>query len=409
MAPSPSMHSTPVLVTAKGLARLRKAGPDSAPEGGQHREEFIQELVHSHPAIIPMLDIEPAYTPLISVCRELETPAGFLDNLWITPEGGLVLGECKLIRNPQARREVVVQALDYARGISSWGFEELERQSSKARKEPGFKLWDLVPKPADLDEAQFHDSVERRLVSGNLMVLIIGDGISEGAEALTSYLQMHAGFRAGLALVDLSVWDLADGSRLVVPRVPMRTVLVERGVIKLDVNGALRVEPPAATQSSAKTDTHTASEAEFFEQLRTRLPEVVEGVRAFAASLSSVGITPEFRKSLVLRWMPSPDFMGSAGYVDSYGTVWLGDAFATAMRLGNEAAGSGYLGAVANAVGGSVKQRPKSGPTVVGPSGKTVHISELLPVQDKWLAAIADFVSVLSLTLKLEPSLSASS
>jgi hypothetical protein len=64
-----------------------------------------------------MVDIEPAFTPLISICRELPTSAGYLDNLWLTPEGGIVLGECKLMRNPQARREVVAQALDYARAI----------------------------------------------------------------------------------------------------------------------------------------------------------------------------------------------------------------------------------------------------------------------------------------------------
>jgi hypothetical protein len=31
------------------------------------------------------------------------------------------------------------------------------------------------------------------------MVLIIEGGIREGAEALTAYLQLHAGFHAGLA------------------------------------------------------------------------------------------------------------------------------------------------------------------------------------------------------------------
>ena len=147
------------------------------------------------------------------------------------------------------------------------------------------------------------------------MVLIIGDGIREGAEALTAYLQLHAGFHAGLALVDLSVWEMDDGSRIVVPRVPMRTVLVERGVVRIDISGVPTVVAPS--QISTSTDAHTASEAEFFEQLRSRRPELVDRLRAFSASLSSVGITPEFRKSLVLRWMPSPDIKGSAGYVDS--------------------------------------------------------------------------------------------
>ncbi len=346
-----------------------------------------------------MVDIEPAYTPLISVCRELETPAGSLDNLWITPAGGLVLGECKLARNPQARREVVAQALDYARAVSSWHYEDLERQVRKARKEPDFKLWQLAStstEGGELDESRFHDSVERRLSAGNLLVLIIGDGIKEGAEALTSFRQLHAGFHAGLALVDLSIWETDDKARLVVPRVPMKTVIVERGVVTIASSGVPKIEPPDPGKKAAIPRAHTASEAEFFEQFQTRHPELVAGLREFTNKLSAAGVTPEFQKSLVLRWMPMPDVKASAGYIDSYGSAWLGGSFVSAVRLNNEDAARRYLAEVAAAVGGSVKYRPNSEPTVVGPAGRTVHIAELLPVQDKWLAAIGEFVSTLS-------------
>jgi hypothetical protein len=64
-----------------------------------------------------------------------------------------------------------------------------------------------VEDEADLDEAQFVDAVERRLRTGRLLILIIGDGIQEGVEALTEHLQMHAGIHAGMALVDLSIWS----------------------------------------------------------------------------------------------------------------------------------------------------------------------------------------------------------
>jgi hypothetical protein len=104
-----SRHSAPIFQRegqeAVALTRVSLGG--SGHEGDQ-RENFIQDLVHRHPEVIPMADIEPAFTPLISVCKELPTEAGYLDNLWITPAGGIVLGECKLVKNPQARREVVV-------------------------------------------------------------------------------------------------------------------------------------------------------------------------------------------------------------------------------------------------------------------------------------------------------------
>lgn len=128
-------HASPMLVKPNGQASaLRRLELGRGDDGGRRREAFVQDLVHEHPTLIPMADIEPAFSPLISVCRELPTPAGFLDNLWITPWGGLVLGECKLVRNPQARREVVAQALDYARALAGWSYDHLEQAVGTALK-----------------------------------------------------------------------------------------------------------------------------------------------------------------------------------------------------------------------------------------------------------------------------------
>jgi hypothetical protein len=88
---SSSRHSPLIFVPEDGQApviRLQQIELGRGPESGERREKFLQELVHSHPNIIPMQEIEPAFTPLISICRELETPAGYLDKLWLTPDGG---------------------------------------------------------------------------------------------------------------------------------------------------------------------------------------------------------------------------------------------------------------------------------------------------------------------------------
>ena len=103
---SASNYGAPMIVPADGPPmQLLRLTLGSADHGGGEREAFIQNLVHDHPEIIPMADIAPPFMPLISVCKELQTTAGYVDNLWITPEGGIVLGECKLFRNSEARRD----------------------------------------------------------------------------------------------------------------------------------------------------------------------------------------------------------------------------------------------------------------------------------------------------------------
>lgn len=167
-----------------------------------------------------MADIEPAFTPLVSICRELPTEAGFLDNLWLTPAGGIILGECKLFRNPQARREVTAQALHYSSSLAGMSYEDFAGAVRRALRSETARLWDFVKDQSDLDEATFADAVARRLRQSHLMILIIGDGVQEGVESLAAHLQLHAGLRAGLALVDLSVWRNGETDLLILPRVP---------------------------------------------------------------------------------------------------------------------------------------------------------------------------------------------
>ena len=57
------------------------------------------------------------FTGPVPICTELSTPAGAIDNFMVTPSGLPVLVECKLWRNPEGRREVIGQILDYAKEL----------------------------------------------------------------------------------------------------------------------------------------------------------------------------------------------------------------------------------------------------------------------------------------------------
>jgi len=395
---SGSRHAAPVFVRKDGGGivplELRPLGRTEF-DGGR-REEFVQTLVHDRPEVIPTADIEPAFTPLISICTELPTAAGFLDNLWITPEGGIVLGECKLVRNPQARREVVAQALDYARAIARWHFEDLEGAVRIALKDPTATLWSRVKDESDLEESQFVDAVERRLRVGRFMILVIGDGVQEGAEALASYLQMHAGLHAGLALVDLSIWHGIDGGLLVVPRIPLRTVLVERGIVLVDPSAQVRIQAAQASQSvdsRSSPKPMSLSEPEFYERLEERRPGLSSRLKSFVETLGNIGITPDFRRSVVLQWHPSPDVAASAGYVEVSGKFWPGDTVASTRRLGHPEAGEHYLEAVAAAIGGTVRRYEKGMPQVMGPDGKPADVASLLDVTEAWAQALERLIA----------------
>ena len=47
-------------------------------------ESKIQNLLFENPDLIPFSDLDESYNPVVSICRELKTNAGFLDILMIS-------------------------------------------------------------------------------------------------------------------------------------------------------------------------------------------------------------------------------------------------------------------------------------------------------------------------------------
>jgi hypothetical protein len=195
-------------------------------------EAYIQALVHEHPACLPIVEIDAMFSGPVPICTELSTPAGLIDNFMVTPSGLPVLVECKLWRNPEARRQVVSQILDYAKELSRWSSSDVQREVSHRLKRGGNPLLDMVRAVnPEVDEQQFNDALTANLRRGRFLLLIVGDGIREGVEAIAEYLLLHAGLHFSLGLVELPIYVMPNGDRLVAPRVLARTALITRNVV----------------------------------------------------------------------------------------------------------------------------------------------------------------------------------
>lgn len=256
-------HSAPILISpgAKNgvplTALSQQAGVAAASEAD------IQALVHAHPSCLPISEIDAIFAGPVAICRELQTPAGSIDNLLITPTGLPVLVECKLWRNPQGRREVVGQILDYAKELSRWSSSDLQREVSRNLK------WKLQQDPVisfvrdaghEVNEIDFNDNLTINLRRGRFLLLIVGDGIREGVEAIAEYLQAHADLHFSLGLVELPIFVMPDGGRLVAPRVLVRTTNIIRHIVAVPEGFALDEQGDVdTTASKAELDPERAA------------------------------------------------------------------------------------------------------------------------------------------------------
>ncbi|MDF2457771.1 MAG: hypothetical protein K0S79_187 [Nitrospira sp.] len=244
----------PVLVGPGAQAKLLERIPLSGINELSFDERTLQNLLFDFPEAIPIRDIDPHLGPLIPICTELETGAGPADILFVTPTGQVVLVETKLWRNPEARREVVAQILDYAKQLTSWNYDVLEEAASlAARKPPGHLLRCLMERFPDADQASFVDGIGRSLQAGDFLLLIIGDGIRYGAESLVNFLERYGNLRFSLSLVEAAAFRLPDGQMLLQPRILAKTETLQKTLL-LGPSGPVTLQEAAQAEDGAPSN-----------------------------------------------------------------------------------------------------------------------------------------------------------
>ena len=199
-------------------------------------EIAIQKLIFEHPDCLPISDIDESFNPLVPVCMELGTSVGPLDILMVTPNGEIAIIETKLWRNPEARRKVVAQILDYAKELSNWSYEDLQREVNKKLGHKGNTLYRIAKEmhPALITgESDFVDSVSRNLARGRFLLLIAGDGIREGAIGIGEFLSNASHLNFSFAMVELNVYEGKGTGTLILPKTIVKTVELPKLIIEI--------------------------------------------------------------------------------------------------------------------------------------------------------------------------------
>lgn len=380
----------------------------TATESAPYDEAWLQRLIMRHPSVLPVGQIEPAFSPLVPICIELPMQSGSLDNLLVTPAGDLALVECKLWRNPEARRQVIAQVIDYAKDMSTWTYERLQQAISSTKPLEGSdcngtrNLYELVSAEGETDEVAFHDAVSRNLKRGRFLLLIVGDGIREGVEGMAEFLQQHAGFHFTLAFVELALFETPGNQYVVQPRVLARTTNIDRGIVTLD-EGRIVINPPsiAATGGNGSGRRTTITQERFFERLEKEFPGVSQNLNAFIDQIAGCNVSAEFGSdSMILRWTPENGRNWNLGTISKHAAVWMD-------YLGQQANSAGlldlhkqYIQSLAALVpGASIKKTPKETAWYIAQDGKYITVDALVGDQsrrDGWARAITEFQSAVA-------------
>jgi len=266
-------HATPIIIRDETSTILQRVPFRE----GLFDENWLQQLLFENRTILPFNELEPAFTGSIPIVRELPTGAGPVDLLYMNSKGYITLVETKLWRNPEARRSVVAQIIDYAKEIAEWTYDSLisaikSTNRSKYLKDPLVEMFCDIEE--DFDERLFIDRVTRNLQTGRFLLLIVGDGIQEGVQKMADFLQQtpHLGYT--LSLVELAVYrESPENMRTlyIQPRVLARTKEITRAIVELkspSLRSDIVVSLPPEPSGKSKSSRRRITEEEFMEELQ---------------------------------------------------------------------------------------------------------------------------------------------
>jgi hypothetical protein len=105
-------------------------------EEGYASEQELQTFLRDHAELIPVGEIELGTPPLLCIGWEVSVASGSEDLLYVDETGLLTIVETKLRKNPEARREVVAQVLEYGAQASAWSPNDIEAKAQKFLSSP---------------------------------------------------------------------------------------------------------------------------------------------------------------------------------------------------------------------------------------------------------------------------------
>lgn len=151
-------------------------------------EVELQNLLIESPSLIPIDEIREGVSPLVFAVSEFGLPgSGNTDVLAFSPDGDIVIVECKLATNPESKRKVIGQILEYASYLWGMDYEDI---NTRIQKLSGKNLSELIERAVarEWDEEIFRDGVKQSLKNGSFILIIVVDEINEELKRIIRYM-----------------------------------------------------------------------------------------------------------------------------------------------------------------------------------------------------------------------------
>ncbi len=220
--------------------------------------------------------------------REFRVEVGQIDVLLLSSQGRLAVVETKLATNPELRRRVLAQALDYLAHLPDRFDDEVPE----------------IPQDENGQPVAAQEDILESVAQGDILVIIASDEVDHRVAKLSrSLLSEHLIKQWDLALIDLALYRPVDSSAsyVVVPHLRNLVQSEPRQVVRVVVEGetpSARIEVERITPEEGAPARQKWDESRFFRYLDDGAAPTA--IRQFALQLRD--LARRYPESVTLAW-----------------------------------------------------------------------------------------------------------
>jgi len=177
-------------------------------------EGKLQDYLEEYPSLIPLSEIVEGASDLLCIGREVIAGPGAMDLLFIDKEGLLTVVETKLAKNPEARRTVIGQIIEYASYIAQWTADDVYRIANDYLKSNPDEIMGKISQ-GEFSAENFRSNIGQNLRNGKTRLIIAVDELVEPLRATVTFLNKNSNF--DILLLQVSSFEESKTRKVLIP------------------------------------------------------------------------------------------------------------------------------------------------------------------------------------------------
>jgi len=185
---------------------------------GYSGEAHLRDILHEDPDILPIEDISSSakLSRIRLMLKEVGLPgSGSTDLVGIDKSGNIFIIETKLATNPEAKRAVIGQILEYAAFLHGREVEWLDAIAKREKNEVG--IIQHFEKESDWDKEEFEQKLRDNLQEGTFTLFIVVDEMNPDLKRTINYMNDILG--VGIYALELRYFKEKAGIEILMPNV----------------------------------------------------------------------------------------------------------------------------------------------------------------------------------------------